>query len=178
MSWASFRMTRPPPGLVDALMLEQSIGRGGLRCPRRTGRGWTRGAYLADGGSTVAPYAAQERSRPSVADLRATASPLAVAAGLRASQEALASRLRQAAVARFGCMKVDWAGIMLLKGEAAVEAFGIIAGDVEGQVEWWRETLRQQGHEPDQVERLVAEYRRAAMRNLRERLRPGMDNGP
>jgi hypothetical protein len=45
-------------------------------------------------------------------------------------------------------------------------------------VEWWRETLRQQGHEPDQVERLVGEYRRAAMRNLRERLRPGMDNGP
>ena len=113
-----------------------------------------------------------------MADLRATASPLAVAAGLRASQEALASRLRQAAVARFDSMKVDWIGIMLLKGEAADEAFGIIAGDVEGQVEWWRETLRQQGHEPDQVERLVGEYRRAAMRNLRERLRPGMDNGP
>ena len=59
---------------------------------------------------------------------------------------------------------------MHLKGEAANEAFGIIAGDVEGQVEWWREQLREQGHGPDQVERLVSEYRRAAMRDLRRRV--------
>ena len=79
-------------------------------------------------------------------------------------------RVRCAAVERFESMNVDWAGIMHLEGEAAAEAFGIIAGDVEGQVEWWRERLAEQGHGPEQVDRLVSEYRRAAMRNLRERM--------
>jgi hypothetical protein len=104
------------------------------------------------------------------ADLLHTTSALTIASGIVAAGEAQASRMRRAARERFDSMKVDWAGIMHLKGEAADEAFRIIAGDVEGQVEWWRETLRQQGHEPDQVERLVSEYRRAAMRDLRRRV--------
>jgi len=78
--------------------------------------------------------------------------------------------MRRAARERFDGMNVNWAGIADLEGEAAAEAFGIIAGEVEGQVSWWRGQLQAQRYEPDQVERPVSEYRRAAMRDLQRRL--------
>ena len=56
--------------------------------------------------------------------------------------------MRRAARERFDGMNVDWAGIADLEGEAAAEAFGIIAGEVEGQVSWRANSCRRNDTNP------------------------------
>src|SRR5215207_3080035 len=88
----------------------------------------------------------------------------------RTQNEGEVSRMRRAAAERLDSMRVDWAGLSRLDGDAGDEAGAVIGSDIEGQAAWWQEQLIQQGHGPMQVERLVEEYRRAALNGLRERL--------
>ena len=105
------------------------------------------------------------------AGLLHTVSVGAVTAGLKASAEAVASTVRRSAIERVSSMaaNVDLSVIARLDGDAAREAADIIRADIMGQAAWWRDQLIEQGYSAEQVERLVADYRKAALRELRDR---------
>ena len=104
-------------------------------------------------------------------DLRSSVSAVGLNAGFRARATSQMSAMRRAAVERIAGMgrDDDLHLALQLRGEAGREAAEIALGDIEGQAQRWRERLTEQGHRPEQVERLVREYRTTALLALQRR---------
>jgi hypothetical protein len=104
-------------------------------------------------------------------DLRSSVSAVGLSAVFQGRATSLMSDMRRAAVERVASIgqgdDLDLA--LRLPGEAGREAAAIVLGDIEGQAARWRERLTEQGHRPEQVERLVREYRTTALLDLQRR---------
>ena len=60
---------------------------------------------------------------------------------------------------------IDFPWVVQRESPAARMAADIVCDDSEGLVGWWRQRLREQGHELEQIERLIAQHRAAAWRS-------------
>ena len=60
---------------------------------------------------------------------------------------------------------IDFPWVAQLENTAVRMAADLMCDDSEGLVGWWRQRLQEQGHELEQVERLVAQHRAAAWRS-------------
>jgi hypothetical protein len=60
---------------------------------------------------------------------------------------------------------IDFPWAWRLENTAPRAAVDIICGDREGHMDWWRQRLQEQGHELEQIERLIAQYREVAWRS-------------
>ena len=111
---------------------------------------------------------------PSPPRIETQASTVALVAAERTQNEGEVSRMRRAAVERIDQMEreneIEWPMLKQMSEGRDEIAVQVLQHEVQDAADWWRLKLREQGHDPETVERLVKAYVDSFWTTLRNRV--------